>query len=151
MTRFVDSLPADARTFETRVRVQWGDIDAAGICYFAAYWRFAERAEMDMFRDLGYPYAEIFERYDMWLPRVNVQADYHAPALMDDWLRMRTHIEKVGASSVRWRTVVFNERTNEAGAEFILTVACMNRASHRSVPLPPEMRERLLACLGTAR
>jgi acyl-CoA thioester hydrolase len=150
MSRFRDTRPADARAFETRVRVQWADIDIAGICYFAAYWRFAERAEMDMFRDLGYPYAEIFDRFDMWLPRVNVQADYHAPALMDDWLTLRTHVEKVGASSVRWRTVVLNERTEEPGAAFGLTIACMNRANRKSVPLPPELREALLACVGTA-
>ncbi len=150
MTRFKDALPAGARAFETRVRVQWADIDVAGICYFAAYWRFAERAEMDMFRDLGYPYAEIFDRYDIWLPRVNVQADYHAPALMDDWLRMRTHLERVGASSVRWQTVVFNERTGAAGAVFTLTTACMDRTTKTSAPLPPELRADLLACVGDA-
>jgi len=150
LSRFKDTLPSDARAFEARVRVQWADIDVAGICYFAAYWRFAERAEMDMFRDLGYPYAEIFDRYDMWLPRVHVEAEYHAPALMDDRLRLRTHIEKVGASSVRWRTVVFNERTGEPGAAFGLTIACMDRASKRSVPLPAELRAALLACVGSA-
>ena len=150
MSRFKDTLPSDARAFEARVRVQWADIDVAGICYFAAYWRFAERAEMDMFRDLGYPYAEIFDRYDMWLPRVHVEAEYHAPALMDDRLRLRTHIEKVGASSVRWRTVVFNERTGEPGAAFGLTIACMDRASKRSVPLPADLRAALLACVGSA-
>jgi YbgC/YbaW family acyl-CoA thioester hydrolase len=150
LSRFKDTLPSDARAFETRLRVQWGDIDVAGICYFAAYWRFAERAEMDMFRDLGYPYAELFDRYDIWLPRVHVQAEYHAPALMDDWLRMRTHVEKVGASSVRWRTVVFNERTDEAGAAFELTIACMDRATKKSVPLPPALRADLLACVGSA-
>ena len=150
MSRYRETLPADARAFESRVRVQWGDIDVAGICYFAAYWRFAERAEMDMFRDLGYPYAEIFDRYDVWLPRVQVQAEYHAPALMDDWLKLRTHVEKVGASSVRWRTVAFNERTGEPGAAFTLTIACMDRTSKKSVPLPAELRSQLLACVGSA-
>jgi YbgC/YbaW family acyl-CoA thioester hydrolase len=147
--KFKDRKPADARAFETRVRVQWGDVDVAGIMYFAAYWRVAERAEMDMFRELGFPYAEIFERYDIWLPRVHVEADYHAPALMDDWLRVRTHVEKVGASSVRWRTVVLNERTGNPGAELTLTIACMDRASGHSKPMPPEMRAALLACVGS--
>lgn len=146
--KFKDRKPADARAFETRVRVQWGDVDVAGIMYFAAYWRVAERAEMDVFRELGFPYAEIFEKYDVWLPRVHVEADYHAPALMDDWLRARTHVEKVGASSVRWQTVIFNERTGEPGAALTLTIACMGRRSKHSQPMPPELRAALLACVG---
>jgi acyl-CoA thioester hydrolase len=145
--KFRDALPPGARAFETRLPVQWADVDIAGIMYFAAYWRFAERAEMDMFRDLGFPYNTVFDDLDFWLPRVHAEAQYHAPALMDDWLRMRTHIEKVGASSVKWITVVFNERTGEPGAALHLTVACMDRKTKKSRPLPEPLRGALRACL----
>jgi YbgC/YbaW family acyl-CoA thioester hydrolase len=145
--KFRDTLPPGARAFETRLPVQWADVDIAGIMYFAAYWRFAERAEMDMFRDLGFPYNTVFDDLDFWLPRVHAEAQYHAPALMDDWLRMRTHIEKVGASSVKWTTVVFNERTGEPGAALHLTVACMDRETKKSRPLPEALRGALRACL----
>ena len=147
--RYRETLPPGARLFETRLRVQWSDIDVAGIMYFAAYWRFAERAEMDFFRELGFPYDRVFEDHSIWLPRVHCEVEYHAPALMDDWLRLRTHVERVGASSVRWRTVVFNERTKEAGAAFAITVACIDRATKKSHPLPPEVRSALLACVGS--
>ena len=76
------------------------------------------------------------------------EAEYHAPALMDDWLRLRTHLERVGASSIRWKTVVFNERTNEPGAEFTITVACIDAVQKKSRPLPPAIRGALLACVG---
>ncbi len=147
MTRFRDTLPPGAKTFEARLQVQWADVDIAGIMYFAAYWRFAEYAEMELFRELGYPYNTVFEELDFWLPRVKAEAEYHAPALMGDWLQLRTHVERVGASSVRWKTVIFNERTGEASAVMTLTVACMNRESKRSMPLPAAFRERLLEVL----
>lgn len=146
--RFKDSVPPGARTFEARLPVQWADVDIAGIMYFPTYWRFAEYAEMEMFRELGFNYATIFEELDFWLPRVRAEAEYHAPALMGDWLRMRTHIEKVGASSVRWKTVIFNERTGEASAQMSLTVAAMDRETKKSTPLPPQIREALLATLA---
>lgn len=146
MSRFRDDTPANARVFATRVRVQWADIDVAGIMYFAAYQRAIERAEMDFFRELGFPYDEVFERFDMWLPRVRVEAEYHRPALMDDWLTLRTHIRRVGASSIGWQTTVWNERTDEAGASFIVTVACMDRATKKSRPLPAELRGALVRC-----
>ncbi|HEY1653570.1 MAG TPA: thioesterase family protein [Candidatus Tumulicola sp.] len=146
--RYKESVPAGARIFETRVRTQWCDVDVAGIVYFGAYWRFVERAEMEFFAELGFPYDRVFGDYSFWLPRVHCEAQYHAPALMDDWLRLRTHLEKVGASSVRWRTVVFNERTGEPGAQFAITVACISAEHKTSRPLPPVIRSALLACLG---
>jgi len=146
--KFKDTTPPNARIFRSRVRVQWADVDIAGIMYFAAYQRAVERAEMDLFREVGFPYDDVFNRYDIWLPRVRVEADYHGSARMDDWLELRSHIGHVGASSIRWQTVVFNERTGEPGAAFWLTVACMDRTAHKSRPLPPELREALVACLG---
>ena len=149
MTRFRDTLPADARAFESRLQVQWADVDIAGIMYFAAYPRFAEYAEMRLFAELGFPYESVFTEYGFWLPRVRVEAEYFAPALMSDWLRMRTHIERVGASSVRWKTIVFNERTDEAGATLTFTVAAIDAGTKKSCPLPHPIRSALLACLGT--
>lgn len=143
--RYRETLPEGARTFVTRVRAQWCDVDVAGIVYFAAYWRFVERAEMEMFEELGFPYQSVFEALGFWLPRVRCEAEYHAPARMNDLLRLRTHVERVGASSVRWKTVVFNERTGAAGAEFTLTVACIDGETKKSRPLPPRLRDALLA------
>jgi YbgC/YbaW family acyl-CoA thioester hydrolase len=148
MTRFVNRLPEGARVFESRLQVQWADVDVAGIMYFAAYSRFAEYAEMHLFADLGFPYESVFTEYGFWLPRVRVEAEYHAPALMSDWLRMLTHIQHVGASSVRWQTVVFNERTAEAGAAMTFVVAAIDATTKKSRPLPPPIRSALLACVG---
>jgi acyl-CoA thioesterase FadM len=80
-----------------------------------------------------------------------VEAEYHAPALMSDWLRMRTHIDRVGASSVRWQTVVFNERTGEAGAALSFIVAAIDAATKKSRPLPAPIRAALLACVGETK
>ncbi len=148
MTRFKDTLPLGARTFEARLQVQWADIDVVGIMYFAAYPRFAEYAEMRLFAELGFPYETVFTENGFWLPRVRVETEYFAPALMSDWLRMRTHIERVGGSSVRWKTVVFNERTGEAGAALTFIVAAIDATTRKSRALPERIRAALLACLA---
>lgn len=127
--------------------MQWADIDVAGIMYFAAYSRFAEYAEMQLFAELGFPYESVFGDYGFWLPRVRVEAEYYAPSMMSDWLRMRTHVEHVGASSLRWRTVFFNERTAEAGAAMRFIVATVDVATKKSRPLPEPIRSALLACV----
>ena len=148
MARYKETLPPGARTFEARLQVQWADVNVVGIMYFAAYSRFAEYAEMQMFAQLGFPYESVFTEYGFWLPRVKVDAEYHAPARMSDWLRMRTHIERVGSSSVRWRTVFFNERTGEPGAAWSFVVATIDDATRKSRPLPEVVRAALLACVA---
>lgn len=148
MTRFSDRMPSGARAFESRLQVQWADVDVAGIMYFAAYSRFAEYAEMRLFAELGFPYERVFDEYRFWLPRVRVEAEYHAPAFMSDWLRMRTHIERVGASSVRWQTVLFNEGTGQAGAALTFIVAAIDAATKKSRPLPEPIRSALIACVA---
>ncbi len=150
MTRYRETLPAGARAFEARLQVQWADVDVAGIMYFAAYSRFAEYAEMQLFAELGFPYETVFTEFGFWLPRVRVEAEYYAPALMSDWLRMRTHIERVGASSVRWKTVVFNERTAEAGAALTFIVAAIDAQTKKSRPLPEPIRASLIAAIGAS-
>jgi YbgC/YbaW family acyl-CoA thioester hydrolase len=147
VTKFRDTLPAGARVFESRLQVQWADVDIAGIMYFAAYSRFAEYAEMQLFAELGFPYESVFGEYGFWLPRVRVEAEYHTPAFMSDWMRMRTHIERVGASSVRWKTVFFNEHTGQPGAAVTLIVAAIDAVTKKSCPLPEPIRTALLACV----
>jgi len=147
MTKFRDTLSPGARAFESRLQVQWADVDVAGIMYFAAYSRFSEYAEMQLFAELGFPYESVFTEHNFWLPRVHVEADYHAPALMSDWLRMRTHIEHVGASSVRWKTVFFNERTTAPGAVWSFVVAAIDATTKKSQPLPGPIRAALLKCV----
>jgi acyl-CoA thioesterase FadM len=66
MTRFSDRLPEGARVFASRLQVQWADVDVAGIMYFAAYSRFAEYAEMQLFAELGFPYERVFA----WRPSI---------------------------------------------------------------------------------
>lgn len=151
MTRFRDALPPGARVFESHLQVQWADVDIAGIMYFAAYSRFAEYAEMQLFAELGFPYETVFTEHDFWLPRVRVEAEYYAPALMSDWLRMRTHVERVGASSVRWQTVVFNEKNGQAGAALSFVVAAIDGVTKKSRALPQPIRAALLECLGDSR
>ena len=136
-----------SRLFESRVLVQWADVDIAGIMYFGAYQRAVERAEMDFFRELGFSYSEVFEKYDVWFPRVHVVADYFKPAKMEDWLTLRTTIYHVGTSSIKWKTEMHNERTGELGARLDLTVVCIDRKTLKSCPIPTDIRDALMACL----
>jgi len=143
--KFKDATPEDARVFEVRDRVRWSDVDIAGIIYFGAYVRFIELAETELFRELGYPYSEMFGNLDIWLPRVHLDFDFFKPALMDDELLIRTHIARLGTSSITLKMTMQNARSSEVNASATLIVATVDRTTMRSRPLPDEFRRRLAA------
>lgn len=149
--KYKDTTPPGARIFEVRDRVRWSDVDIAGIIYFGAYVRFIELAEMELFREIGYPYGEMFERLNIWLPRVHLDFDFYAPALMDDELLLRTHIEKLGASSITMRMIVHNERAREVDAAATLVVAAVDRATMKSRPIPEDLRAALTRISSAGR
>src|ERR1017187_6205583 len=76
--------PAMSKRFTISERVRWSDTDRAGIIYYGQFLRFFEVAEMELFREVGMPYGEVFERYQIWLPRVQIHFDFRAPLLLDD-------------------------------------------------------------------
>lgn len=146
--KYKDDTPPHARVFEVRDRVRWSDVDIAGIIYFGAYVRFIELAETELFRDLGFPYHEMFERLDVWLPRVHLEFDFYTPALMDDELLMRSHIVRLGGSSITIKMVVHNGRSNEVNAVATLIVATVTRGTLKSRPIPDDLRAPLAAAMG---
>ena len=107
--------------------VRWGDIDLAGIICYGAYLRFSELAESEIFRAAGLPFSEMFERFDVWLPRKVMHAEFHAPARLDDRLRVVTYFSKLGATSI---TINFDVMNADAGVLHAAThqvLVCVSR------------------------
>ena len=74
--------------------VRWSDIDAAGVIFYGSYVRFFEIAETELFREAGLPYGEVFDRFDIWLPRVHLDCDFKYPARLDDRLRVAAYFTR---------------------------------------------------------
>ncbi|HEY7460518.1 MAG TPA: thioesterase family protein [Gemmatimonadota bacterium] len=122
-------------------RVRWSDVDAAGIACYGAYLRFYEIAETELFRAAGEPYHEVFERYDVWLPRVHVEAEFRRPAFLDDLLRVRGWVERIGRTSLHLAFRVERGEDEIARARFVMV--SVGRSDLAKTPLPAPLAERL--------
>jgi acyl-CoA thioester hydrolase len=125
--------------FRVSERVRWSDVDLAGIIRYGAYVRFFEIAETELLRAAGFPYTELFDRFDFWLPRAQLHLEFRQPALLDEQLDVEIWIAHVGTSSMRLR---FEMRKGtperELTAEGYLVVVAVARGDLRPIPLPPE-------------
>ena len=123
--------------------VRWGDIDLAGIICYGAYIRFYELAETEIFRAAGLPFRDIFERYDMWLPRKVMHTEFHAPALLDEHLKVVTYFSHIGRTSLTINFDVMSADGQTLHAAAYQVLVCVSRQSFEKRPLPPEIVKAL--------
>jgi YbgC/YbaW family acyl-CoA thioester hydrolase len=116
--------------------VRWSDVDQAGIIFYGSYVRFFEIAETEMFRHCGLAYKDVFDRYDIFLPRKAVHSEFFHPARLDDRLRVAAYVGRVGTKSM---TLNFDvQRAAGAGlaAAGWMVLVCVDRQNLRPRPLP---------------
>jgi YbgC/YbaW family acyl-CoA thioester hydrolase len=140
-------MPRQPFTIDDRVR--WSAVDKAGIIFYGAYVRFFELAEMELFRAAGVPYGEVFDQYDIWLPRAHLESDFHYPARLDDELRVAAYFTRFGSSSLRIAFDVLHLGSGRLAVTGHEILVCTTRDTLRPRPLPEPLKERLSAYLMT--
>lgn len=88
--------------FTWEVRVYYEDTDAGGIVYYANYLKFFERARTEWLRSLGVNQDLLLREHDAMFVVKNVSADYHAPARLDDVIKLTLRIAKLGRASIQF-------------------------------------------------
>ena len=132
-----------ARLFVIDEYVRWSDVDYAGIIFYGAYVRFFEIAETELFREAGLPYRDVFDRFDIWLPRAHLDCDFKYPARLDDRLRVAAYFTRFGTSSIGLNFDVVVARANRLAAAGHEVLVCTDRKTLKPRPLPPELRTQL--------
>jgi len=133
----------ERKPFVVEEYVRWSDVDYAGIIFYGAYVRFFEIAETELFRAAGVPYSEVFDRFDIWLPRVHLECDFKYPARLDDCLRVAAYFTRFGTSSIGINFDVLHVAAGQLAAAGREVLVCVSRKALRPQPLPEELRQLL--------
>lgn len=97
LTSSQNNMPAE---FIWNVRVYYEDTDAGGIVYYANYLKFFERARTEWLRAIDVEQHALLREHDVMFVVKSVSAEYHAPARLDDELKLTLGIEKLGRASI---------------------------------------------------
>jgi len=116
--------------------VRWSDVDFAGIIFYGSYVRFFEIAETELFRHCGLAYAEMFDRYNVFLPRKAVHSEFYWPARLDNRLRVAAYVGRVGNKSMTLNFDVLRDGSDELCAAGWMVLVCVDRKSLKPQPLP---------------
>ncbi len=123
--------------------VRWSDVDFAGIIFYGSYVRFFEIAETELFRSCGLAYKDVFDRYDIFLPRKAVHSEFFHPPRLDDRLRVATYVGRVGTTSMTLNFDVLRDGAPTLAAAGWMVLVCVDRQRLRPRPLPPALVEAL--------
>jgi len=125
-----------AKPFLIEEYVRWSDVDFAGIIFYGSYVRFFEIAETELFRACGLAYAQVFNHYDIFLPRKAVYSEFYRPARLDDRLRVAAYVGRVGTKSMTLNFDVLRPDAAALGAAGWMVLVCVDRQRLAPRPLP---------------
>ena len=98
-------------SFETTLRVRYGETDQMSFAYYGVYAQYYEVGRVELLRSLGISYKEI-EEMGYVLPVVNLNINYKKPAYYDDELIIRTTIKKLPSAKIIFDYETYNENGN---------------------------------------
>lgn len=136
-------------THVTRVRVRWGDTDAAGIVFYPTFFAWFDQAGMELLEACGIT-PERIKQERVGAVLVSASATFRASAGYGDRLEVRTTVERLSARSVELAYSVSRVGESEplaTGKEARVFVSLEGKRA-RAIPWPPEVAEALRQYTG---
>ena len=130
--------------FAHRCRVYYEDTDAGGVVYYVNYLKFMERARTERLRDLGFSQSELAGQNLLFVVHSS-EARYHAPARLDDALRVTAQVLELNRASLRFVQQVWREKDETLLCEGQFLVAAVRADTFKPRAIPPQLRDALAA------
>ena len=130
-----------APEFECTLRVYWEDTDAGGVVFYANYLKFFERARTEWLRHLGVQQQALRDTTGAIFVVAETQISYHAPARLDDELRVTVALKARGTASMTMAQQAWRGATLLAQGQ--IRIGCVDAATFRPRRMPAAVTEPL--------
>jgi len=87
----------------TTIRVRYAETDQMGVVYYANFLVWFEIGRVELLRQLGFEYKTMEVEDDCFIPVVEVNCRYKAPARYDDQLVIETRMAALRGSVLKFR------------------------------------------------
>ena len=121
-------------------RVYYEDTDAGGVVFYANYLKFAERGRTELLRAADYDHRNLLKDDDILFIVRRVEADYLAPARLDDILTVKTSLKALKNASFVMNQSIFCHEV--LLCSMVVTLVCVTN-DIKPVRMPDGMRDRI--------
>jgi 4-hydroxybenzoyl-CoA thioesterase len=133
--------------FTTQRLIRFSHCDPAGIVFFVNFFEMISGIVEDWFREAVHlPFQEIHLERRVGFPIVNTGCEFFRPCHLGDTLVLELAIARLGRASIE-----FDIRGRVGGDEKFRArhkVAMVSLDTFRSMPIPDDMRAKMLAYVG---
>lgn len=131
-------------SFSVNFTARFGDVDPAGIIYYARFLDFFHRALEAYFDDrLGLPYAQMVQAQRIGVPVVHVEGSFAIPVAFGELFSVEVRPKRLGGSSVLFEYTLRKPSAEGVCASFVITHVFTDLRSFRPMPIPDGLRARL--------
>ena len=102
---------------EIRLRVRYAETDQMGVVYYSNFLVWFEIGRVELLRQLGFDYKTMEIDDDCFIPVVEANCRYKAPARYDDELIVATHVTGVRGAVLKFRYRVLRVSDQQLLAE----------------------------------
>ena len=125
---------------KTSLRVRYKETDQMGVAYYSNYLVWFEVARAELFRDVGYVYADIEKDLGLRLMVVEARCRYRYPAHYDELIDIYSSVENLGNTSLKFVYKVKHKERILAEGD---TVHVFTDDKARPRRIPKELKEVL--------
>jgi acyl-CoA thioester hydrolase len=131
--------------FTWPIRVYYEDTDAGGVVFYANYLKYFERARTEWLRAAGIEQKLLAENQGIIFVVKSVALDYHAPAKLDDELKVTVVVEKQGRASIQvtQEAWLLKEGHQELLTTGRIKVGCIDGQTFRPCVIPNDIALKL--------
>ncbi len=135
--------------FTWTVRVYYEDTDAGGVVFYANYLKFFERARTEWLRSAGINQQLMTETHGVMFVVKSTAVDYHAPAKLDNELKLTVVVERMGRASVQFIQEAWRVRVDQDGEhkELLATgrikVGCVDTQNFKPSQIPSQVMDSI--------
>lgn len=127
--------------FTWNIRVYYEDTDAGGIVFYANYLKYFERARTEWLRAADVHQHDLAIDQKIMFVVKSSALEYHAPARMDDALKLNTTVVKLGQASLHFLQEIW------CGSQLLTTarikVGCVNTETIRPCAIPTKILKKI--------
>ena len=140
--------PGPISEYRLHRRVQFHEVDAAGIVHFSWFFRYMEEAEHALWREAGLsiapPAAEIA------FPRVSTSFDFKNPLRFEDEFDVLIRIAAISEKTIRYTCAITRDDLRIAtGTMIAACVSVVPGQPMKAVPLPRAILDRFSISTGS--
>ena len=99
-------------SFDTQIRVRYGECDQMGYLHHSNYARYYEVARVELMRDLGFPYGEM-EQSGIIMPVLNMECKFIKPVLYDELTTVRAIITEMPKTRMKLTYEVYDSKAQK--------------------------------------